>query len=1086
MKKVTSILISAGVSTAVVVGSIVPTVLVLSSNEKTKGYKQDLVSSADTSNDDFYFYLPSVIEGKYIGFNSIDDVINQIFGSLTDTKVRNMNFVGDFSSSINPYTNRVDVSKGVYEYKLSKIADAYKTADNQFSMKRFDATKSYLSQTDKQYMDANGYLHSNFSDAQTANNEYKKGSTIGVSYYKIKDSSNDKEYKINPLNKEDIDYFKRIALRNITVPNSGFTLSPIATSNYGDMNTEDVYSIFNQDSMVKTVFNLLKYFSGFVKNTTWDAKISIVGDGKATIESNDSLESWKPASGPTVYRWTGKPGPSANIQYLFHDISVENEVEGEHARGSSHINFNNIPYNEAASVLSRWVVTQDFNDGFDYSIPERYNFPPGIGAKPRYDSAGLWYTTDEAYAQEISQYYAGSVPEQETESYDAQSTTRSSDDEIELLLSKRNSEEYNIKLIATNLGVDLQYAGKFASSFSEEWIKNFIVTRVSELFEVSEGVLPDTFDWVDKISISDIKYFDKDGKITVSVTLKDADYTGRTLKSTITIIGFKNYNGRIQISFDQSALSSNNLYRFQAFFFNTREATTAHNTYKWSGNNKNLLSFLLDISPDQSVIYDNYEKVVEEVANIIFENLFFKNKNVVELLPDELIYQNIKETCYTAARSILNAFLKSSKTYSTYADDKLWNNAFRDYTSSFDQYDVNTNTRITFLQELNTNSWWANDFLNSTSIDGNNLFYSILNNLNIANSDYFPQITKNSAFVNYNGVPVFAIYDLADLGINDAFSEGTSSVALDVYKWSIGSSYDPTRLINVSNMISYMEKLKAFAVKRDAANITSVNESIVTSYNEKLLKYNVPEYFTKEELRSAQHLLFSQSDLPEQLRNDCGIESAIQLYNDNIDEILTREDREVYIQNIKEKNIATNDVLRLYQPNSLTDQEFQFNSQLRVYYGEVRATFGTFNPSISQSSVLTYQSELDDYISDITPVEVPVVRINGQTYKLAELANPGTDIFTGDLNILLNQATNRLQSYLLPVEDYIYYNVGTVTGEDNWKIINNTIKEVIKYELDIGLLSPEIFANEKVFYFLTPEDGLRYFKSQIANYAIYK
>lgn len=188
-------------------------------------------------------------------------------------------YVGDlnFATSVgNPYKT-VDLSK-LRVKDDSKIESAYKTLTDKYVSNINDAKKTYVKEPIVQWTDNNGRF---FDSEQEAKNAMSyDGYTSPISFYEVNDEfRNNKNVKINPLNKKDNDELKRIAIYN-AANNGDFSLSRL------EAKTNQNYAFSNKEGKsigeIKNITNsIIQGYVDIIKDGLWlNASIDVKSDVK--------------------------------------------------------------------------------------------------------------------------------------------------------------------------------------------------------------------------------------------------------------------------------------------------------------------------------------------------------------------------------------------------------------------------------------------------------------------------------------------------------------------------------------------------------------------------------------------------------------------------------------------------------------------------------------------------------------------------------------------------------------------------------------------------------------------------------------
>lgn len=487
-----------------------------------------------------------------------------------------------------------------------------------------------------------------------------------------------------------------------------------------------------------------------------------------------------------------------------------------------------------------------------------------------------------------------------------------------------------------------------------------------------------------------------------------------------------------------------------------------------SERNKDSVSFQVSVSTNQDGI--NVGNLKNDVKSILLNNLILKNPNFewIKSLNGNIadkISSFIDSQLNILTDTLISEFLNAiSQTYLNNGDNP--ENVSKDLTSDFKATD-DISEKEKILYNMN-DEWWVNSLYNQKAF----------NNLKTFISNFYPILENNSntntVAITYNSVPVFLIENIDSIVGSNL---DIKTIKNELSKWIYSEKYDSTKLINISNQIIYEENSDNFSLSRMNASSTEFQEDTI---DDKLKKVKLSKIFSQSQINKFQHLLLSQDDKPELFVNDTGVESAIDLYNDNINKINSLKNADTFISKIDDSSlINTNNVLRLYEKTS-QNSEFQLNP-LPVNYAEMRMSTGLFNPAVANKNLIFYKSQLESIVKYVEPLEVPIVDINGSSYFLAHIAN-GVDsgVLTGNISELLNNATNNILSYIKPSKEFVFYNF------DNQKhLVKNQIKTICSIDFD-GVYMKELwpsnslFSNEKM-YFLEYSDLYNYVKNVLTK-----
>lgn len=212
-------------------------------------------------------------------YNNLKEAAND-YVSKTNGNVDYKTYIGDINSAIsngNPYKT-IDLTK-LREKDDSKIQNAYKTLTDKYVWDLNEAKKTYIKEPIVQWTDNNGKY---FDSEQEAKNSMSYNNfTTSVSFYEVNDDFRSKKnVRINPLNKEDNDELKRIAIYNSTNNNGEFSLSRLE----GKINEN--YSFANKEgksiSEIQNITNsIIQGYVDIIKNGLWlNASVEAKSDVK--------------------------------------------------------------------------------------------------------------------------------------------------------------------------------------------------------------------------------------------------------------------------------------------------------------------------------------------------------------------------------------------------------------------------------------------------------------------------------------------------------------------------------------------------------------------------------------------------------------------------------------------------------------------------------------------------------------------------------------------------------------------------------------------------------------------------------------
>ncbi len=216
-------------------------------------------------------------QGKY--WNSYQDIVNHILNTSTDVVIGLQQYYGDINNAIfDQTTKKVDISKlrpFDWQNPHDRISPAWINALGQHVRSYDEAKNSFinLGLVRNFYADTCGKLYLTYEEAEAVN---KKGVKFDeIAYYEVEDSANNKTVQINPLNKEDIAVFKKIAFDNI---------NNININNYFD------FDLFKEVNQAKST-DIKSFASLDEKNEIFGLTNKELNDILSEIISN-SMKEW--------------------------------------------------------------------------------------------------------------------------------------------------------------------------------------------------------------------------------------------------------------------------------------------------------------------------------------------------------------------------------------------------------------------------------------------------------------------------------------------------------------------------------------------------------------------------------------------------------------------------------------------------------------------------------------------------------------------------------------------------------------------------------------------------------------------------
>ncbi len=485
-------------------------------------------------------------------------------------------------------------------------------------------------------------------------------------------------------------------------------------------------------------------------------------------------------------------------------------------------------------------------------------------------------------------------------------------------------------------------------------------------------------------------------------------------------------------------------------------------------NGYNDIHFNFDVTVNDEEIVKSKNETIKALTQTIFDNFIFVSKDI----KDSFVKQNKEETFLVAAeqtaKNIFNSFISAlhSSNFLGKFDD-----IHPTIESAADLFYVGNEPSKVQTILNNSKVWWIKYLNNSNAFS--NAFSELLRNLAPVKN----QTADNFIYITYNNIPVFKVARPENENLLTLRDE-LVLIQKDILDNESDAKWK--EIINISSDILPSTNSKGFMID------SSVPKQINWTFDEKewtkLGNFTIDKTHNVAELNKRQHLLVSPLDKPESLRNDAGIEAALNLYNIHAAKIakVRNESAEAYVNRIEEDSYGTNEVLRLFEPN-ITDQTSYKASPLRVYYGEIKTKTGTFNPSLYSRVVYSYLYEKEAATNGSTiPLEVPVVHLADKVFPLANIANNVFDKnyivisssgSTHSLEMLLLNATAVLMEYIQPDELHFLYE-GNVYD-------NTDINSVYCYDVGNTYFS-KYFKKEK-YYFVDPIQAQKHLKAVLAK-----
>ncbi|MGL4184121.1 MAG: hypothetical protein ACRCRP_03280 [Metamycoplasmataceae bacterium] len=200
-----------------------------------------------------------LFNNKY--YDSLDNITNELVNN--NQYINSKLYYGNAKDAIFDHeTKRVNVNQ-LREMDNSKISSAYLNAFGAHEQDFNKAKKSFVNEglVKYKYQDTNGKLHSSFSEAKR---EILKGVKVDEAVFNKVIDNNGKEYKINPLNEDDINLMKSLAIKgakaNWNNPNHPFGIKPMIKEGENFTTLKNKDSLLGQMFSNQTVDNLFKTF----------------------------------------------------------------------------------------------------------------------------------------------------------------------------------------------------------------------------------------------------------------------------------------------------------------------------------------------------------------------------------------------------------------------------------------------------------------------------------------------------------------------------------------------------------------------------------------------------------------------------------------------------------------------------------------------------------------------------------------------------------------------------------------------------------------------------------------------------------
>ena len=315
--------------------------------------------NAGTGNNEFKY----LFNGSY--YDSLDDITNELVNN--NPFINSDLYYGDALNAIFDHqTNQLNVNE-LKKFDQNRISSAYLNAFGTHEQDFNKAKKSFVNEglVKYKYQDTKGVLHSSYAEAQR---EILKGIKVDETvFYEVFDQVNNKNVKINPLNKDDINNMKKITLENaknqVVDPNNKtntFGLMPML--NIAKNNESDNFVALPDSSWLNNLFT----------QKISDFSNQIITDFTNILETsfNDSIFTAR------VKLNYSRP----ELGYMIEKIS------GEHPNFITTNNSNNV---EVLDELIFKDINYNYLNNFDVFLQrEKLKTTPGVELTTQRDSMG--------------------------------------------------------------------------------------------------------------------------------------------------------------------------------------------------------------------------------------------------------------------------------------------------------------------------------------------------------------------------------------------------------------------------------------------------------------------------------------------------------------------------------------------------------------------------------------------------------------------------------------------------------------------------------------------------------------------------
>lgn len=301
-------------------------------------------------------------------YSSLEEAANDTL--IKNKNIRDQFMLGDMQDAIfDTQTKRLDESK-MRIYDPSRISKVYTTASGKYTESYEDAKKSYVNKglLKIEYDDLNGKKFKTESEALESLRKHTKG--IPIPYYEVKDE-NGNDVKINPLNKTDIDFFKKIAINSILKSsNDDFKLELFVKDINGNLvrngtNSKELYKENDAYNGTKRlIFNAFNEFLNSKRNQIFkkvnvELKVKFKGFGKLNDRWGYSFKlNNKLSSELTLNKFNGNP-------LSLHDIVSKNEDDANSIyaflkRGTLNKSSNSVKEKRTNDILNKRIANEFF------------------------------------------------------------------------------------------------------------------------------------------------------------------------------------------------------------------------------------------------------------------------------------------------------------------------------------------------------------------------------------------------------------------------------------------------------------------------------------------------------------------------------------------------------------------------------------------------------------------------------------------------------------------------------------------------------------------------------------------------------